>query len=153
MALVRWDPWGDLASLQREMNELFSRTTGGDSRTAAYRPAIDAFTTSEGMVVRMELPGYTPDQVDISVHEGVLTVSGERAKDVDIQEDQWLRRERVTGRFERSFTLPKGTHADAITAQFEHGLLELTIPHPPESKPRKVAISGGASENESVDVG
>ena len=86
-----------------------------------------------------------PEDVDISVAEGQLTVSGERRFDDKVNEDQWVRRERAIGRFERGFTLPKGTEASQITASFENGVLELMIPHPPERQPRKIQISATQS--------
>jgi HSP20 family protein len=147
VALLRWDPWGELAALQRDVNELFSRSTGGTSVVArgagAFVPPIDAHTTDEGLVVRMELPGMKPEDVDIAVQDGILTVSGERFADVDVKDDAWLRRERFFGQFERSFTLPEGTDPDAISAAFENGMLELRIPHPPEQQPRRVQIKAG----------
>lgn len=156
MALLRWDPWGELAALQRDVNELFGRSVGGGTgpvtRAGALVPLIDAFTTDEGLVVRMELPGMRPDDVDIAVQDGVLTVSGERFDDTEVKEDAWLRRERFLGKFERSFTLPEGTDADAITASFDNGLLELRIPHPPEQQPRRVKISAGRQQR-AVDAG
>ena len=141
MAVMRWDPWGEIAALQRDMNQLFGRATSGSTTRGAFVPPIDAFTTDEGLIVRMELPGMAPDDVDISVQDGVLTVAGERFTDVDVKDDDWLRRERFLGRFERSFTLPEGTDPDSISASFDLGLLELRIPHPPEQQPRRIKIS------------
>ncbi len=89
--------------------------------------------------------------MDVSVHDGVLTVSGERETAQDVSDDAWIRRERAWGSFERTFTLPQGTNPDDISADYQHGVWELTIPHPPERKPRKIAVGGNAS-NETVDV-
>jgi HSP20 family protein len=154
MAVMRWDPWGELAVLQRDVNELFGRTVGQSGRrTASLVPPIDAYQTEAGLVIRMELPGMRPEDVDISVADGQLTVSGERRFDEKVQDDQWVRRERAIGRFERGFTLPKGTDAGQITASFENGVLELTIPHPPERQPRKIQISAGEpSGQQAVEV-
>jgi HSP20 family protein len=144
VAILRWDPWGELAALQRDVNELFGRSVGSNvTRSGAFVPPIDAYTTDEGFVIRVELPGVRPDEVDIAVQDGVLTVSGERFGDAEVKDDNWLRRERYVGQFERSFTLPEGTDPDAISASFEHGLLELRVPHPPEQQPRRVKISAG----------
>ena len=144
MALLRWDPWGELAALQRDVNQLVGRSvTGERPRTVqgAFVPPIDAFTTDEELVVHMELPGMKADDVDISVQDGVLTVRGERYDNIDVKEDNWLRRERFIGSFERSFTLPEGTESQAIKASFDDGILELRIPHPPEQQPRRISIS------------
>lgn len=142
MALLRWDPWGELASLQRDMNEAFTRS-GGMGRTGSLLPAIDAFRTDEGTVVRVELPGMKHEDVDVSAHDGMLTICGERTVGDEVEDDAWIRRERAYGRFERSFTLPEGTDPDAIEATFDDGVLELTIPHPEERKPRKIEIGKG----------
>lgn len=157
MAVVRWDPWGELAALQRDVGELFQRT-GPEARrsTGGLVPPIDAFRTDEGLVVRIELPGMTTEDVDVSVDDGVLTVSGERRLDAGVAEDAWVRRERPIGSFQRSFSLAEGTDAAKITASFEHGLLELHIPHPPERRPHRVQIGSANGEQgergETVDV-
>ena len=144
MALLRWDPWGELASLQRDMNTLFDRGAGSPAQAGSLLPAIDAYRTDEGMVVHVELPGLNRDEIDVSVDDGVLTVSGERKLGHEVAEDSWLRRERAYGRFERSFRLPDGTDPDAIEADFDNGVLALTIPHPEERKPRRIQIGQGA---------
>ena len=151
MAVMRWDPWGELALLQRDVNQLLGRP--GGRRVEAMIPPMDVIRTSEGLTARMELPGMSPEDVDVSVNDGMLTVSGERKLDVDVADDAWVVRERPVGRFERSFGLPKGTDAEAITAAFDAGLLELTIPAPPERRPHKVQISAAGGESEAVDVG
>jgi HSP20 family protein len=159
MAVLRWDPWGELAALQRDVNELFGRnqapaSTRAAAASAGLVPPIDAFRTADELVVRMELPGIDPEHVDVSVEEGMLVVAGERTFDADVEEDAWVRRERAIGTFQRSFNLPEGTDPQAITASFNHGLLELRIPHPPERKPHKVKIGTGAGNDQAaVDVG
>ena len=159
MAVLRWDPWGELAALQRDVNELFSRTaaparTAAGAGAAALVPPIDAYRTDEALVVTVDLPGMGPDAVDVSVNDGMLTVSGERPVTGDVADDQWLRRERPRGRFERSFTLPEGTNPADIAATFTHGVLELRIPHPPERKPHRIQVgTGDSQERETVNVG
>ncbi|HVL99819.1 MAG TPA: Hsp20/alpha crystallin family protein [Egibacteraceae bacterium] len=155
MAVVRWDPWAELAALQRDVGELFNRTT--TQQPAAARtglvPPIDAFATDGGLVVRVELPGMTADDVDVSVDDGTLTIGGERRLDPDVPEDRWVRRERPVGAFQRSFSLPEGTDAQKITASFSDGLLELHIPHPPERRPHRVEIgSSNGATGQTVDV-
>ena len=153
MAVLRWDPWGEMALLQRDVNQLLGRATGNSRRAEFHVPPMDVFRTAEGLTVRMELPGMRPEDVDISFNDGVLTVAGERKLDVDVAEDAWVVRERGIGRFERSFSLPKETDAEAITASFDAGMLELTIPAPPERRPQKIQITGDRNERKAVDVG
>lgn len=151
MAVTRWDPWSELALLQRDVNQLLGRSAQS-RRGEQLIPPMDAFRDSEGLVVRIELPGMRPDDVDISVNDGMLTISGERKLDVGVADDAWVRRERPVGRFERSFGLPEGTDPAAINAQFNAGLLELRIPAPPERRPHKVQINAGDDSSETVDV-
>ena len=154
MAVMRWDPWGELALLQRDVNQLLGRSnTSGRRGAESLLPPMDVFRTGDGLTVRVELPGMRPGDVDVSVHDGMLTISGERKLDAGVGEDAWVHRERAVGRFERSFGLPKDTDASAITANFESGLLELRIPAPPERRPHKVSISvGGDNAGETVNV-
>lgn len=144
MALIRWDPWSELATLQRDVNELFGRTFGPARRTP-MAPPIDAHRTETGLRVRIELPGMGPEDVDVSVHDHQLVVSGVRETDEKIEEERWIRRERSYGRFQRAFTLPEGVDAEEITASFEHGVLQLDIPNPPERQPQKIQIGAGQS--------
>ena len=151
MAVLRWDPWGEMALLQRDVNQLLGRTNG--RRAEFHVPPMDVFRTGEGLTVRMELPGMRPEDVEVSFNDGVLTVAGERKLDVDVAEDAWVVRERGVGRFERSFSVPKETDANAITASFDAGMLELNIPAPPERRPHKIEIAGDRNEQKAVDVG
>ena len=148
MAVVRWDPWGDVAALQRDVHELVGRAVGNVRQAGGLVPPIDAHRSESGVVVRVELPGVRPDDVDIAVQDGMLAIAGERVPDKEVGEDAWLRRERSYGRFERTFTLPEGTDPDQITASFDLGVLELHIPHPPARKPRRISIATGAREGE-----
>ena len=151
MAVMRWDPWGEMALLQRDVNQLLGRPNG--RRAEGLIPPMDVIRTAEGLTVRMELPGMRPEDVDVSVNEGMLTVSGERKLDVDVADDAWVVRERPVGRFERSFGLPDGTDPSQITASVDIGLLELHIPAAPERRPHKVQInSGGGASNEPVEL-
>ena len=152
MAVTRWDPWGELALLQRDMNQLLGRTA--TRRTEHLIPPMDVVRTADGLSVRIELPGMRPDDVDISVNDGMLTVSGERKLDAGVADDAWVHRERPVGRFERSFSLPEGTDPSGIKASFDAGVLELHIPSAPERRPHKVQIdTGGASaDSEPVEL-
>ncbi len=150
MAITRWDPWSELAMLQRDVNQLLGRPAG--RRAENLIPPMDIFRTAEGLTVRVELPGLAPGDVDVSVNDGVLTISGERKLDAGVADDAWLRRERPVGRFERSFGLPEGTDPAGVTASFDMGLLELTIPAPPERRAHKVQIAGGGEGGKTVDV-
>lgn len=78
MALNQWDPWSEMAALQRDVQELFGRSAQDTRRSASVVPAMDAFRDDSGLVLRFDLPGVGPDEVDVHVERGILTVSGER---------------------------------------------------------------------------
>jgi HSP20 family protein len=151
MAVVRWDPWSELDQLQRDVSDLFNRRL---QPARGMRPAMDAFRTEKGTVVRLDVPGFGIDDVQVSVHEGVLTLSGSRSSESETEEGNWIRRERSSSNFERSVMLPKGVDVDAITASVHNGVLEVTVPHPAEQQPRRINVtSSDESSSATVDVG
>ena len=150
MALVRWEPLREMATLQNEMNRLFgtffdSPTTAGANGNGVRRwmPPMDLVETAEHFVLRADLPGLAEGDVSIELEDRVLTVSGERKAEHEEKKEGFYRLERATGSFSRSLTLPEGVDADAIAATFDKGVLEVRIPKPEETKPRKVAIKVG----------
>jgi HSP20 family protein len=151
MALIRFEPTREVASLQSEMNQLFSTffgdTTGptnGNSRR--WVPAMDLVETQDHFVVRADLPGLTEGDISIELEDNVLTISGERKLEEKAEKQGYFRVERSFGRFARTLTLPDGIDADSIDAQFDNGVLEVHIPKPEQRKPRKVAIGVGGKQ-------
>lgn len=147
MAITRWDPFRDLMSIQNEMNRLFGRTYGGDvgeTTRGAWTPALDVFETQDKFVITMELPGVSPDDVDISVEDSTLVVRGERRFYSEQNEESFLRVERRFGEFTRSLTLPSTADAESIQASFDQGVLTIEVPKREEAKPRKVSIKAKA---------
>ncbi len=151
MAIKRWDPFGEVLSLQREMDRVFGRLgfgrfTNGNSATVAWMPRIDVRTTGDDMVVYAELPGIDKDDIDIEVTDGVLAIKGERKAESEQKDDEgWLIRERSYGSFERALTLPEGVDPDKITADYNDGVLEVHIPKAAAAlKPRKHRIALGS---------
>ena len=148
MALVRWEPARGLSPLQTEMNRLFNTffdtpTAGNGQSARRWVPAMDLVETDDSYVLKADLPGLADEDVDIEVAENVLTVSGERKAGHEEKREGFVRVERSYGSFRRSLTLPKGVDAEAVTASFANGVLEVRIPKPEERKPRKVAIQVG----------
>ena len=149
MALVRWEPAREIGSLQHEMNRLFSTffdtPTGSGPVNGGRRwiPAMDLVETDDSFVLRADLPGLSEGDVSIELEENVPTVAGERKAEHEERKEGYYRVERSTGAFRRSLTLPEGVDADAITATFDKGVLEVRIPKPEERKPRKVQIRVG----------
>src|SRR3954453_23847174 len=112
MVRVQWDPWRELAVLERQVNDAFKRT--GVAQTTQFAPALDAFHRDKALWVRLEVPGVRPEDVDISVVDGTLIVKGERKQDIQTDHDGVIRRERAVGSFERHVLLPEGTDPSKI---------------------------------------
>lgn len=152
MALIRWEPAREISSLQQEMNRLFNTffdvpaggaTTGGNGGARRWVPAMDLVETDEHFVLRADLPGMSHDDVDLSLEDNVLTLSGERKSEHEERGEGFYRVERASGAFSRSLTLPEGVDGDAIQATFDKGVLEVRIPKPEQRKPRKLQIQVG----------
>ena len=148
MALVRWEPVRELSSFQNDVNRLFNTffdtPTAGNRSGRRWVPAMDLVETEDHFVLRADLPGLTEQDVHIDVEADVLTVSGERKSEDEDKREGYVRVERSYGAFRRSLTLPEGVEAEAVTASFDRGVLEIRIPKPEQRKPRRVAIQVGA---------
>ncbi len=145
MAVVKWDPFRDLLSIQDRMNRLFEHTLSrsrADEGIAAstWTPAVDIYETPETIVMKAELPGLSRDDIEIQIRDTTLTLKGERRFAKDVQEENYLRIERAYGAFQRSFTLPATIQQEKIRAVFRDGVLELTLPKAEEAKPKKISI-------------
>jgi HSP20 family protein len=155
MSVTRWDPFGDLLSLQDEMNQLFGRAFGqqpgldrGGQRL--WAPALDIAERPDAYLVTVEVPGVRPEDLDITLEGGVLTVQGERRFRDESQDQQWHRVERRYGAFRRSVTLPSQAQADNIEASFEDGLLHITVPKTEAAMPKRIEVraKGGRKQVE-----
>jgi HSP20 family protein len=154
VTIVRWEPFRELGSLQSEMNRLFNaafETTPGEAGTRRWSPAMDLLETEEQFVLRADLPGMTENDVSIELEDNVLTVSGERKTEHEDKREGFYRMERAFGSFSRSLTLPKGVDPEAVSAQFDRGVLEVRIPKPEQRKPRRISIGGGSEEPRTLE--
>ena len=147
MALVKWDPFRDVAELQNRINRMFdesfgrSRELDDEISLRAWRPAVDIYETDNGIVVAAELPGVNKENVAVEVKDDVLTLKGERLANPEIDEDRYYRRERFFGPFKRSFTLHENIQPDQIKATFKDGILEIEIPRPTQEKPKQITVN------------
>ena len=147
MARIRSQPLRELATLQRDVNDLVEClwAGGGTGRTGEatlWSPALDAHETDDAVVLRLDLPGLDRDDVAIEVDGDQLTIIGERSVETTDGERP-RRRERMFGQFSRSVTLLRGIKADAIEAAYADGVLTVGVPKPEESKPKRIGIAGG----------
>jgi HSP20 family protein len=134
-----------LAGFERQFDELFGRGRAGSrgQGTATWVPALDVHQDGDTMVIRAEIAGVDPDNVEITIDDDVLTVSGKREDDRKVEEGQWIRRERVTGQFRRSISLPPGVDPDKVKAAARHGVIEIRVPRPSPNEPHRVRLSSG----------
>jgi HSP20 family protein len=148
MALVRWQPDREVDSLQSEVNRVFDAffgSGGTNSRTRRWVPPMDLVETDDQLVLKVDLPGLSRDQVNIEIKDGALTISGERRADREEKSEGFYRLERSFGSFSRSMTLPQEIDAESVAASFADGVLEVRIPKPEQRKPHRVEISPGES--------
>jgi len=145
MAIIKWSPAREIASLQQGINRLFedvfTQPGSYDADTmGAWRPPVDIVDTPEAIIIFVEIPGVDKNEVDIEVKDNVLTIQGERVVDSSIGNGSYYRSERVFGKFRRSFALPAMIRTENISAVFKNGVLKIAIPKPEEEKPRQVNI-------------
>src|ERR671915_1593449 len=125
----------------REMDRLFDAFFGaGDAAGRRWVPPMDVVEAEDHFVLKADLPGLSEEDVSIEIQDGNLTISGQRKAEHESSEKGWYRIERSFGGFQRSLSLPEGIDADAVTANFDRGVLEVRIPKPEERKPRRVSI-------------
>jgi HSP20 family protein len=146
MAIVRWDPFRDVATLQDRINRIFNESFGRsrdlDDEVGLYdwRPPVDIYETADGIVLTVELPGVNKDDVSVEVKDNVLTLKGERLLNPEIKDENYYRKERSFGKFNRSFSLQEPIKPDLIKASFKNGILTVEIPRPEEEKPKQVTV-------------
>jgi HSP20 family protein len=151
MSLIRYqspelNPWtafDRLPSLRDELNRLFdfALPTRDSGLFSGWTPALDVFDEKDNFVVKAELPGLKKEDIDINVHNGVLTISGERKQEAEKKEGQTFRSERYFGRFQRSVTLPAAVDVSKVKASYKDGVLTIDLPKAEEAKPKQIAIS------------
>ncbi len=143
MNVTRFEPWSIADLVHRDLKHFARRRfaySDVDHRVADGVPAVDIVEEKERFVLRADVPGVDPANIDVSMNAGVLTVSGERHSDEVAEEDGIRRAERSSGRFQRRFTLPETVDADSITAKSRNGILEVTIPKQAAVQARRIAV-------------
>jgi HSP20 family protein len=144
-SLTRWEPFRDLISLREAMDRLFEESfvrPRGEmlAPMEGARLAVDMYETDEDVVVQAALPGIDPDDVDVSVTRNTLTVRGETKAEEEVEEGNYIYRERRFGAYSRSLTLPVAVEADQGEAEYEKGMLTLRLPKVEEAKPKAIQV-------------
>jgi HSP20 family protein len=142
MSIVRYEPWGLLSQLQRELRLSQDDKTGeGSIATAEWAPAVDIKEEVDKFVIHADIPGVKPENIEVSMEAGVLTVKGEKETEVKTEKEGYKRVERTSGSFYRRFSLPDSADGDAINAKCKHGVLEIIIPKREAIKPKRINVT------------
>jgi len=159
MAMMRWDPFGEFLGLSREMDRVLTgmptaRHAGPTSARSLVAPRMDIFKRGDDLVIRAEMPGMAADDIDISVEEGMLTISAERSSEREVKEEDYLVREVSRGSIRRSMPLPEGVDPAALKADYNDGVLEIVAPQAalPETRSYKVPVGTEQRELESKET-
>jgi HSP20 family protein len=138
-----WSAFERLPSLRDELNRLFdfALPVRDSGLFSGWTPALDVYDEKDNFVVKAELPGMKKEDIQISLHEGVLTISGERKQERETKEGETFRSERYFGRFQRSVTLPAMVNANAVKATYKDGVLTIDLPKAEEAKPKHIAVN------------
>ena len=145
MAIVRWDPFRDVAALQDRINRIFNESFGRrdlDDEISEYdwSPPVDIYETANGIELKIELPGINKEDVSVEIKDNVLTLKGERLLDPNVKDEQYYRKERSFGKFHRSFSLQDTIKSDLIKASFKDGILTVEIPKSEKEQPKKISV-------------
>jgi HSP20 family protein len=142
--LVRWQPMNDLVSLREAMDRLFEDSWVTPRTWTAMsnwtEPTLDIYETRDHVVVRAAIPGYKPEEVEITVTGNVLSLQGQTREETEDKDKNYLRRETRLGSFTRTIELPSGLQSDKADAKFENGMLTISLPKAEEVKPKSIKV-------------
>lgn len=139
-----WPTVGRLFGLRDELDRLFESPfgewTSGAQLLSVWNPAIDLYEDKDNVFVKAELPGMKKEDIDVSLHDGVLSISGERKSEEKFEDAETYRSERFVGRFHRSVTLPSQVKADQVQANYKDGILSITLPKAEEARRKQIEV-------------
>lgn len=157
MNVIKYDPFRELKSLQDEMTRLFTGNLPGsfnreEMLNGAWSPRVDIYEDKDRLILEAELPGMKQEDFDISVENNVITLKGERKFEMKKEGDNYHRVERSYGSFTRSFTLPQTVTPEGATADFDNGVLRISLPKREETRARKIEVTGGNAEPREIEA-
>lgn len=145
--LSTWPSFGRLSEIRDEIDRLFEAPLAEFARTSqllsGWIPAVDMYEDKDNLFVKIELPGMKKEEIDISLHDGTLSISGERKAGETSDGQEVYRSERFVGKFQRSISLPTAVAADRVKAQYKDGVLTITLPKTEEAKPKQIDVQVG----------
>lgn len=152
----RWDPFQDALTLREAMNQLFEdsfvRDLPASGNNKNFVPALDLSETPDAFVVEAAVPGLKPEDLNITVENNILTISGEMRQNNETKDRNYHRVERRYGSFQRTVSLPNTVKADAINASLENGVLHLNIPKAEEVKPRRISVNVNQGDKKTIEA-
>ncbi|MBW2067221.1 MAG: Hsp20/alpha crystallin family protein [Deltaproteobacteria bacterium] len=146
MDLVKWNPWREMDTFRDRINRFFEEPFlpsvwfGEEPFFGEWKPAVDIYDDDDKMVIKAELPGVDKKDIEVDLKDRVLTIKGERSQESETKEENYYRRERAYGKFQRSFTLPGDYDPDKVKAEYKDGVLHVEIPKLEEVKPKKITV-------------
>jgi HSP20 family protein len=149
MAIVRWDPFREFATIQARLNRVlgadYDRTTGDDvMNRGAWLPPVDIYSNGNHELIKAEIPDMKKDNIDVIVENNTLTIRGEKKVAENVTEEQFHRVERSYGTFARSFSLPNTVDPNKVQADYKDGVLTIVLPLREESKPKQIKVNVAA---------
>lgn len=145
--LPEWPALNRLTDLRQEIDRLFEAPLSEWARSSqlmsGWIPTLDVFEDKDHLTVQVEIPGMKKEDISISLHDGTLSISGERKTDQKFEDSDVYRAERYVGRFQRSIQLPSPVAADLVKAQYKDGILTVTLPKTEEAKPKQINVQEG----------
>jgi HSP20 family protein len=146
MTIVKWDPFRNVTTLQDRINKLFDDSfprqepQDDDLTFCDWRPSVDIYVTDNNAVIQVDLPGVKKENVSVEIKETILTIKGERMEDGSTPKENYLRKERCYGHFQRAFNLQYIVSPDKIKARFNDGVLTVEIPKPENEVVKKITV-------------
>src|SRR6202030_4682116 len=143
--LTRWEPFREFSTLQDRMNRLFRETQGNGQdeslTSSSFAPAVDVYEDEHNVALKIEVPGIDEKDIDVRIENTTLTVHGERKIEKEKKEENFRRVERQYGSFTRSFTLPTTVDREKVSANYDKGILKISLAKKAEAKPKQIKVN------------
>jgi len=147
--VTRWEPFREFSTLQDRINRLFRETQGSSQdetlTSSSFAPAVDVYEDEHNVTLKIEVPGIDEKDIDVRIESNTLTVHGERKIEKEEKEENYRRVERQYGSFTRTFNLPPTVDAEKVQADYDKGVLNITLPKKAEAKPKQIKVNVGQS--------
>jgi HSP20 family protein len=144
MAIVKYNPFRELRTMQDQMNRMldmaWNREFGEELKEGMWQPPVDIYEDEHSVVIKAEVPDVEQKDIEVKIENGTLTLRGERKHSSDIRKENYYRVERYFGHFQRSFSLPQTIDQDKVQATCDKGILTITLPKREETKPKPISI-------------